>query len=222
MRFSRHLITAPTAAVVTLAEVKEQLRIDDSDLSEDRLLDAILTASVNQLDAASGGWLGRALREQTWELRLDRFPADEITLPFPPFLAITSFKYDDTAGTERTLAVTTGYRLFSEGTMGRAVLRPLYSASWPIARSDLQSVRIRYTCGYAVAAGAVADQMPQPIKQAVLLMVKELYSLGERNLMLGTETIDGVGSWQYVVSENAAKVIRAASENLLSAYRVWG
>jgi uncharacterized phiE125 gp8 family phage protein len=65
------LITPPAADVLSRDEVKQHLRVDFSD--DDALIDGFIAAAVNQLDPAAGGWLGRSLRPQTWELRLPSF-----------------------------------------------------------------------------------------------------------------------------------------------------
>jgi uncharacterized phiE125 gp8 family phage protein len=64
------LVTAPTAEPVTLAQVKAQLRITVT--TYDDLLNALITAVRMHLEGRDG-WLGRALLQQTWDLKLDCF-----------------------------------------------------------------------------------------------------------------------------------------------------
>lgn len=209
------LITAPTADVVTLDEVKAGLRITTT--ADDDLIAALIESAVSNVDPAKGGWLDRALRPQTWELQLDEFPCGEIKLPFPPLISITSFKYDDTGGTERTLAVTTGYRIVGAGSLYKQSLFPPYNTSWPTARCDVGSVRIRFQSGYAVTP----DAMPAPIKQAIILGVRELYSLSERSLFVSRKVIEGVSETQWIVSDAASNVMQAAMNRLLMPYQVF-
>lgn len=70
-----------------------------------------------------GGWPGRALRPQTWELRFNGFPcgyqgsgyyrdfqrADRIVLRHPPTLTVDSVKYDEGDGVETTLVEDTAF-----------------------------------------------------------------------------------------------------------------
>ena len=224
MRSSLALIERPTDAVVSLDEAKAQLRITDD--SNDTMVQALIDAAVAQLDPALGGWLGHALRPQTWELRLSWFPYScwprdqQIDLPYPPLLIVDSVKYTDGDGVEQTLVEDTDFRVIGRGGQGRASIAPVYNGIWPLSvRCDYEAVRVRYTCGHEVSSGI--DTLPVPIKQAVLLMVKHLYNLGERSLFVSTDTVDGVGSKQYIVTDNAANVMRAASENLLATYRVF-
>jgi len=207
------LITAPTAAVVSVDDCKSLLGISGS--SQDDMIDGAIGAIAATLDPASGGWLGRALRPQTWELRLSGFPAGGIELPYPVQTALTSVKYDDTAGVEQTLVADTDYRVFGLNGHHKARVSPVYNGAWPVARSDDESVRIRYVCGYATTA------MPKPIVSAVALGVRNLIATGERNLYLSSEEVPGVRTRSWIVSENAEKVLRRAFENLLSIYRVY-
>jgi uncharacterized phiE125 gp8 family phage protein len=215
------LITAPTTDVVTVAECKAMVPSVAS--ADDTALQMLINAAVQTLDPAGGGWLDRALRPQTWELRLDHFPACEIVLPYPPLLSIDSFVYDDAAnGDEQTLAVDTDYRIVGAGTKGKQSLRPPYNGAWPSARYDVDTVRIQYTCGYTKPGNAASDTLPAPIKQAIVLMVKDGWGVMERNLFESQVTVDGVLSKEFVVTENATKVMRAAADNLLSTQRIYG
>lgn len=221
-----YLIEAPTDDVVTLAEAKAQLRV--SDTSYDTVIEALIQSAVDQLDPAAGGWLGRALRPQTWEMRGPTFPfwygglgSKEYwtELPYPPLIAVDSVKYDDGDGVETTLTEGVGYRVI-QGGIGRASIAPIYNGSWPSSvRSDAESVRIRFTAGYEI--GSAGDEMPKPIKQAVILMVKSLFDVHAQNLLLSEVTIEGVSTRRYVVSDNAARLMRSVSEALLEPYRVW-
>jgi uncharacterized phiE125 gp8 family phage protein len=198
-RRASYLITAPTDAVVTLAEAKAQLRITDT--SQDTFIQSIIYAAVNQLDPAAGGWLDRALRTQIWELRLDGFRQTEIKLPFPPLIGTPTVKYDDLGGTEHSLTLTTDFRILGDGRLSMQHLRPPFLGSWPVARCDVESVRIRYTCGYALTP---TDAMPQAIKQAVLLMTKSFYDLGKRDALVTQDTVIGVSSKSFSVTDEAA------------------
>lgn len=224
------LITAPTQDVVTLDDAKAQLRITDT--SQDDLIEALIDASVDLLDPAAGGYLDRALRPQTWELRRNcfqnRFNDDyygfplgsyePITLSFPPLISITSVKYDDIGGVERTLVLNTDFKVLGSGGTGKQSIAPLYNQFWPVARCYPESVRVRYQCGYD---GATTDLMPKPIKQAIHLAVRSLYTLGERSLYQSMKNIAGVSETRWIVSDVAAKIVKDATDALLAPYRVW-
>lgn len=212
---SRVLIEAPTDEVISRDDCKAALGITTT--SQDAMIDAAIAAAVSSLDAATG-WLGRALRPQTWELRLSEFPhCREIRLPFPVLQSVTSIKYDDANGTEQTLVEDVDYRVFGVGDHLFGSVHPAYSMTWPGARCDKESVRIRYVCGYdaEVESPFVADKMPPAITHGIVVMVRLLLSDVERNMFLSQDTVVGVGSKTWVVSPSAQEVLKRASDALL-------
>ncbi|MBI5111305.1 MAG: phage head-tail connector protein [Rhodovulum sp.] len=164
------LITAPTVPLVSLDDAKRHLRVDHSD--DDVLITGLVAAVAAKLDPALGGVLGRALRPATWELRFPHFPCGKIELPYPPCTAIASIEYDGFDGITRTLAEFIHYRVFLRP-LDRSFVTPIYGGSWPSARGDYESVRIRYTAGYAIAGSE--DSLPAAIKEWVLLQIGTLY-----------------------------------------------
>jgi hypothetical protein len=80
--------------------------------------------------------------------------------------AVESIKYIDTAGSEITLA-TSEYSVDAVSVPGRVHLA--YGKSWPSARSQWDAVKVVYSVGWAV------DVVPEPIKQAILLLVSQMY-----------------------------------------------
>lgn len=157
------VVITPPAAVVTLEEAKAQLRVDFGD--DDALITSLIAAVQGNIDGPDG-WLGRAIGVQTLEMRLSSFCGRDgsscIQLRCPPVTAPVSVKYIDADGVEKT-ADSDQYRL-----VGDDMIAPAYNVSWPSARRDHESVRIRYTAGYA--------SVPPPIKAAILLHVGHLYA----------------------------------------------
>lgn len=162
------LITPATVDVVSVADVKAHLRIDYSD--DDAYLGALTLAAA----ATTESWLGIALRPQTWELRDDAFPSAEIILPRQPVIEIESVKYDDSDGVEQTVD-DADYRLYVDGSVYG--VEPVYGGSWPSARNDRGSVRVRFIAGYEIVDGV--DPLPPPIKVAIMQMVSDLYQFRE-------------------------------------------
>lgn len=165
------LHTAPTAALVTLAQVKAHLRLDGIN-DFDALLTDHLASAIGELDGYAGT-LGRALAEQTWILYLDGFPRSAIGLPLPPLLGVDSIVYVDADGAEQTLATDQYQVLAGE----RAEVRPAHGLSWPSARVAPRAVAITFRCGWAAPEGD--EPWPsklQPVISAVLLKVEELFS----------------------------------------------
>ena len=188
------LITPPAVEPVTLVEAKKHLRVDHSD--DDTFIGALITAVRTHLDARDG-WLGIALVEQTWELHLDAFPADEIELPFGPLQSVSSVKYDDDDGNEQTLSASTDYTVDLISKRGWVLLSP--DASWPSTFDGINAVRVRFVTGYPVVGGVATT--PAAIKAAMLLMIGALYEHRE-NVVIGSQPF----------------VLPNAAESLLSTY----
>jgi len=209
------VITPPAELPVSLDYAKRQLRISDTD--DDELISDLIAAATGAIDGPSG-WLGRALITQTLEHQTDEFgtqlgvfPSTDtnIYLPCRPIVSITSVKYDDSSLVEQTISAS-AYRFVQPNVLGLAS-----GSSWPTAYAQTGAVRIRYVAGYGDA-----DDVPAAIRQAIVLAVKDLYSLGERNLFVARKSIVGVSDTQYVVSDSASNIIFKASERLLAPYRV--
>lgn len=156
-------VTAPAEVPVTLAAAKKHLRYLATD--QDDLILALVHAATQHLEGRHG-ILGRALVTQTWEARIDAFPCragGRIELPMPPLQSVTSVKYLDDAGVEQTVPAG-DYSVDAQHMIGR--IRPAYGKIWPQTLADDGAVRIRFVAGYGAAAA-----VPDPLKQAILLLV---------------------------------------------------
>jgi uncharacterized phiE125 gp8 family phage protein len=214
----------PDVAAVTLDEAKIGLGITST--SQDDIVAAAIAAAADALDPASGGWLGRALRPQTWELQLRAFGshrahwhhtcANAILLPYPPLISVDSVKYLDSAGVDQTLALTTGYRVLGKGQVyGRAYIAPPYAGAWPVARFDDASIRIRFTAGYADDSDP-ASAMPRSLKHAIILGARALMSVTSRDMLLFEDRVEGMGSKRYQNNPAVAEIVNKAIASLLS------
>lgn len=156
-----HVVTAPDAEPVTLDEAKAHLRIDGDDDKE--YISALITAA--RTHAERHCW--RGFVEQTLELVLEQFPCgDSIELVGGNLESVTSVTYVDDDGASQTLA-TSEYVTDTVSEPGRLLLA--YDKSWPSTRAQWDAVKVRYVVGWDV------DEVPQPIKQAVLLLVSQMF-----------------------------------------------
>lgn len=162
MKSTFQLITPPAAEPVTRAEAKNHLRLE-TDLDDD---------DVDRLIVAARQWAEeycwRGFVTQVWEFVADEFPScdDGFKLPRGNLAGVTSVKSIDANGVEQTMS-SGDYSVDSTREPGR--LRLGYGKSWPSSRSQWDAVRVRYTVGWS------ADQVPAPIKQAVLLLIAGMY-----------------------------------------------
>lgn len=175
-------ITAPAVLPLTLAEVKEHLRVDHSD--EDNLISLYIQAATSFVDGENG-FLGRALVTQTWELVIDTFPTHEIKIPLPPLQEVESVKYDDSDGNEQTLA-TDGY--WVDDALEPGWIVPA-TAGWPSDVLDaVNAVRVRFIAGYPATEDSPPDlraNVPASIKHAMLLHIGSMYGQRE-DMVIGT------------------------------------
>jgi uncharacterized phiE125 gp8 family phage protein len=150
---------APAAEPVDATLVKEWLRIDSGDTSQDAVITLLITAARQAVE----DYLRRALVNTSITWVLDAGDAyAPIWLPFAPVSTITSFKtFSDVTGSEVATTISaTNYQLVS-GT--KIVPR---NNGWSLARPD-RAAEIVYVAGY----GATAAHVPSAIRTAVLTTI---------------------------------------------------
>jgi len=183
------LITPPAVEPVSLLEAKAHLRVDSYD--DDALISGLIIAARQEAEKITR----RALITQTWELVLDCF-LPEICLPLPSLQSVTTIKYIDTNGTEQTLSNTV-YQIDSDSQPAR--ITTAYGQVWPAVRTQMNTVRIRYVAGFGLAV-----DVPQVIKQWILIRVATLYEQREAvnvgNIVNTIPFVDGLLDEYRVVS----------------------
>lgn len=158
------LQTAPTSEPVTTAEAKAHLRITTSD--DDTYIGTLIAVARKHVETITG----RALINQTWDYFLDNFPpGDKIVIPLPRLSSVTSVKYTDKDNVQTTLAASK-YIVDTNNEPGQIVLA--YGESWPtFTQKPINAVEIRFVAGY----GSGAANVPEGIKQAMLLLIAHWY-----------------------------------------------
>lgn len=163
------LAAAPGLEPVDLSEALDHLRVSGSD--SDSIVEALITAAREHLETVTR----RAFVTQEWELRLDAFPSCNgglIELPLPPLQTVEAVLYVDAAGAAQTLDPSL-YQVDAYSTPGR--LLPAYGTTWPATQNVPNAVTVEFTAGY----GDAAADVPRPLRQALLLLVGELYESRE-------------------------------------------
>lgn len=204
----------PVRVLIPPAPFMTPAHVPGSHAPGDPVVAAMIAAVVAQFDGPDGT-LGRCFGEQTLEMSFDRLHVCGDRLPYPPFIGDVVVNYLDLAGVSQTV-VPADYAVY------RDVFRLRAGYSFVSLGSFPYPITVTYKAGYngtPVKDGGTGDVPPQ-VKQAVVLMVQHLKSLGVENLFLRSEEVEGVGTFQYTVSEQAGNIIRDASKRLLSGLKV--
>lgn len=152
----------PTTEPITLQEAKTHLRVDTTD--DDAYITSLITAAREKLE----DYMGRAIMQQTLVYVRDKWPqGNEITLPGGRMLSLVSVTYKDATGASYTFGDALAD---TESIPGRIVLA--YGKSWPgDVLYPVNPIRIEYVAGYGNTPSAV----PQKVRQALLLLIGDLY-----------------------------------------------
>lgn len=162
------LVTAAAFNPVTLAEVKEHLRVDDAD--EDTLIQAYIDAATEQVQS----FTSRQFVTATYDLFLDAFPK-VIRIPRAPTQSVTSISYIDADGSSQTLG-TAVYDTDFNSEPARVVEAD--GQSWPSIRGDINSVTVRFVAGYGIA-----DTVPDRAKVAIKMLAADMYENRESKIV---------------------------------------
>jgi uncharacterized phiE125 gp8 family phage protein len=157
------LTSGPAVEPVALAEAKAHLRVDGT--AEDTLIASLVVTSRLHVEAAAG----LALVTQSWSWLRDAWPAGPaLELPLRPVTGIAAVRIYDAGGAATTLDPAT-YLLDGAGSPPRLVRSG--ALAWPVPGRAANGVEVAFTAGY----GDAAEDVPAPIRQAVLLLVAHWY-----------------------------------------------
>ena len=156
------LKTAPVDEPISRSEAKTHLRVDIS--GDDTLIDNLILAARQFTET----YLQRCLITQTWYQYWDwGFPA-VLTLEKNPVQSVTAITYVD--GNAATQTVDSS--LYTVDTNQKACLiYPAYQTIWPVPRVYHNAVKVEFIAGY----GDAATDVPEPIRNAMLLLIGHLY-----------------------------------------------
>lgn len=145
--------------VVIWEEAKRHLRLDSD--AEKQLVEVFISASTQ----AAERYVGYALAETTYLMRLARFPVSDcpIEIPFPRVTAVTDIDYRDADGSDGTVESFTTWL-----SRNPALIYP--NEAWPATDSNSsQAVEVTFK------QGASEPQYQHMVGAAILLMVGDLY-----------------------------------------------
>lgn len=149
------LITPPAAEPVTLAELKEHLKI--SGAAEDALLSGLLVAARQTIEAR----FQIAVMPQGWRLELDGAPDAAVILPLSPVMSVDAVGVRRNGVTEALAPASYDAQI---GPVGRVRVRA------PAAGDGLGALVISFTAGWPDASSA-----PEAMKLAIRILAAHLY-----------------------------------------------
>ena len=156
------LETAPAKLPVSMADVRQQLRIDGDD--ETAAMDRYLRVAVAAVDGR--GALGRPMITQSWAQWV--YNPTEVRVQMVPFQSLTSVEYYDSDGVLQTDTLS-NYEAVGAG--DRVWIRPKDGFEWPDQEDRPDAVKITYQAGY----GDDPENVPEHVRQAILLLVTHMF-----------------------------------------------
>lgn len=164
-------ITAPSSYPVTTADAKSHLRVDISD--DDTLIASYIAAATDYAES----YTGRSYVQRTYRADVPYF-VDEICLANGPVISVSSVKYYDTASPSVLQTWDAGnYQLFYN------VVRRVSGVTFPSTYDRPDAVQIEYTAGYLDNNSPQAENIPDAVKQAILLLVGDYYENREAQVL---------------------------------------
>lgn len=155
--------SAPAFDVLSLAEVKAQLRVDFAD--EDDQIESMIGAAAALIDATDG--VGFALAQQEWTYYFPAF-VRVFLFPISPVISVAAIEAMQEDGT--WIAVDSQvYRLLPAGYPASVALAK--GAAWPASLGIPDCVRVRLVCGHEAGGDDPAANIPKDIKQALKLII---------------------------------------------------
>lgn len=172
--------TEPTAEPLSLQEVKEYLRVDDS--TDERVVQPLIIAARQFAEEH----MNRALMQQTFTLSLDtvldtesplwegmrtapdiNYHKNYVVLPKSPVISVTSVKTYDDSDTATTMAASK-YYVDTAREPARVVLRT--GETFPSALRVANAIEVVYVAGYTTAY-----TVPEPIRLGMLQHIAYMY-----------------------------------------------
>jgi len=156
------LLIGPAVEPLELDDVKAHLRLDGAD--EDAMLAGLITTSRLHIEAA----LGLALNDQTWRWQADCWPPNSVVeLMTRPLRSVTQIvvRAEDTTPT-----IVDPADYIVDPAKGRIVP---HGKNWPQPGMRLAGIEIEFVAGF----GSDATDVPEPIRQALRLLVAHWYEV---------------------------------------------
>lgn len=177
---------AATTAILTTAEAKTHLKVDTS--ADDTYIDNLISAATESAQIFTNRYFINTTITQhgdTW--------SDIATLFKSKVNSITHIKYYDSDNSEQTLATSVWISDINQQP-ARIGLKP--NQSFPSLADRINAVNCKYVVGY----GSAASDVPEGIREAVLLTIGNLYE-NRQNVVVGRIATELPKSAQYLLEQ---------------------
>lgn len=154
-------VTPPAGEILDLGKAKQHLRVTHT--AEDEYIESLIPVAREYIEAKD-----HLLAVQTWEMLLDAFPPEGITLWKNPVLAVESIHYLDSGETSQIWDAAE-YQAVLTARPPQIVLAT--NASWPSITSRPEAVTVRFTGGYNGSPVSI----PSLLMHAMKLLIGHLY-----------------------------------------------
>ena len=195
MAKSFDIITPSTVALFTTAEAKAHLKVDST--ADDTLIDNLIEAARESAEVFTNRFFINTLISQHG----DTFADLEYLFKSPVNVDDTAaiIRYYDSDNATQTLD-TSVYLVDQVSQPGRVTLD--VDQSFPTIANRTNAVSCRYTVGY----GAAASDVPQGIKQAVLLTIGNWYE-NRQDVVVGRIATELPKSAQYLLEQYKVQTV---------------
>ena len=177
---------AASTALLTTAEAKPHLTVDTD--ADDTYIDNLVSAATESAQIFTNRYFINTTITQhgdTW--------SDIATLFKSKVSSITHIKYFDSDNTEQTLATSVWLSDINHQP-ARIGLKP--NQSFPSLADRINAVNCKYVVGY----GSAASDVPEGIREAVLLIVGNLYE-NRQEVVVGRIATELPKSAQYLLEQ---------------------
>jgi uncharacterized phiE125 gp8 family phage protein len=183
--------TLATNPLFTTAEAKDFLKVDTT--ADDTLIDNLIKAATQSCEVYTNRYFLDTLVTQY----ADKW-SDINTLYKSPVSSITHIKYYDSDDSLQTLD-TSVYLLDEVSQPARIGLKP--NQSFPNLADRINAIEVKYTVGY----GTSSSDVPEAIRQAVLITIGNWYE-NRQTVITGRTATELPLSSQYLLNQYKVQV----------------
>ena len=179
-RFAINTTTAAAFDGLSLATIKQQLRIRNND--DDSELVKLGQRAVAYVERLSGYYFAT----RTLTVNLSCFPLgrDAIELPIVPVSSVTSVSYYDTSSADQTWSSDDYTTVLND--MAPSTIQPDYDETWPSAVTGrVDAVRILLVAGHATPSA-----VPDELQDAALMKLTQLFDRDIENQSNSNDAIN--------------------------------